>query len=137
MHVRPLVLAVVVPVLAVTAAACSGGSDPDGSATPSASPTAEGLPEGRSAPELLSGVECSRDEDGTWSATGVVSNPTRNPASYQVSAQVGPAGGSTPAATRRLDGVAAGADQPFLLTDIPTSSPDGPCHLQLLVLPPS
>lgn len=137
MRARPLLLALVVPVLAVTASACSGGSGPASAPAPSASPTAEGLPAGRSAPELLSGVECSRDGDGTWSATGLVSNPTKNTASYQVSAQVGPADGSSPAATRRLDDVAAGKQQPFLLTDIPTSAPDGPCHLQLLVLPPS
>lgn len=137
MRARHLASAVLLPVLSLGATGCSGGSDPATRPAPSASPTAEGLPTGRSAPELLSAVECSRDGDGTWSATGLVSNPTKNKASYQVSAQVGPADGTSPAATRRLDDVAAGAEQPFLLTDIPTSSPDGPCHLQLLVLPPS
>lgn len=137
MHTRHLAAAVLLPALALTAAACSSGSDSQAKPKPSASPTADGLPEGRSAPELLSAVQCSRDTDGTWSATGVISNPTKNKADYQVSAQVGPADGAAPAATRRIDAVAAGGKQPFMLADIPTSAPDGPCHLQLLVLPPS
>lgn len=118
-------------------AGCSGGApDPATKPTPTAAPTASGLPTGTPVPELLSGVRCASDDDGVWAAVGTVTNPTKNPVSYQVSAQVGPADGSGPATTLRLADVAAGKKARFRLEEIPTSSPDGPCHLQLLALQP-
>ncbi|KQO36435.1 MULTISPECIES: hypothetical protein [unclassified Aeromicrobium] len=133
---RPALLAPILAV-AVLTAGCSG-DDPQPATKPTAtaSPTASGLPAGTPVPELLSGVRCNPDDDGVWAAVGVVSNPTKNPVSYQVSAQVGPADGAGPATTRRLVDVAAGTKVRFRLDEIPTSSPDGPCHLQLLALQP-
>jgi hypothetical protein len=136
MRARPGLLAALLPALLLVVGCSGDGPDPAARATPSASPTAEGLPDGTAVPELLSGVECAADDEGVWSASGVVTNPTKNAVSYQVSAQVGPAGGTSPAVTLLLDDVAGGAEQPFVLADVPTSSPDGPCHLQLLALPP-
>lgn len=136
MRARPPALAATLIAAALLTTACSGDDAPAARATPSASPTAQGLPEGTSVPELLSGVRCNPDDDGVWRAVGVVTNPTRNPVSYQVTAQVGPADGEGPATTRRLVDVAAGQKVRFRLDEIPTSSPEGPCHLQLLALPP-
>ncbi len=136
MHLRHPALAAPLLVVALAASACSGGDEPAARPTPSASPTAEGLPEGTAVPELLSGVRCNPNDEGVWAAVGVVTNPTKNAVSYQVTAQVGPADGAGPATTRRLVDVKAGQKVRFRLDEIPTSSPDGPCHLQLLALPP-
>lgn len=117
----------------VVLAGCSGSDAPE---APDPTTTANGdLPEGRPAPELLSSVRCNPDGDGVWAAVGSVKNPTENPVDYQVSAQVGAADGDVAATTRQLVDVAAGATVRFRLDAIPTSSPDGPCHVQLLVLP--
>lgn len=137
MRVRPVLLAALLST-GLTLSACGGGDGPEpgARATPTGAPTAEGLPDGTPVPELLSGVRCNPDADGVWLAIGAVTNPTKNPVSYQVTAQVGPADGGGPAATRRLVDVRGGQTVRFRLEEIPTSSPDGPCHLQLLALPP-
>lgn len=136
MRARPGLLAALLPALLLLAGCSDDGPEPAARATPTASPTAEGLPDGTPVPELLSGVRCVADDDGVWTALGVVTNPTKNAVSYQVTAQVGPADGGGPATTRRLVDVKGGQKVQFRLDEIPTSSPDGPCHLQLLALPP-
>jgi hypothetical protein len=92
--------------------------------------------EGTPVPEALSDLRCERDEDGTWSASGVVSNHGAHPATFQVTVHVGPADGhSAPAETRRVSSVQKNGSVGFELDEIQARSVDGPCHVQVLMLP--
>lgn len=140
--------------VAVTAAllvltACSGGSEPEPSATPAAGAEPSSAPtekpekqttevpfadfDGTPAPEVLSSFRCFQD-DKTWTAAGDLVNSGKDVASFQVTVQVGPADGTAQAArTTRLEQIAAGGSVAFEITKIPAQG-DGPCHVQVLRL---
>lgn len=91
--------------------------------------------EGSSMPEALSDFRCERDDEGTWSASGAVTNRTSKPVSFQVTVHVGtPDGGSQPATTRRISSVQKNGSVGFELDKIKTPTADGRCHVQVLAL---
>jgi hypothetical protein len=131
-------------VLALTA--CGGDATPDAKSTPKATSTPAkkvaldgSLPqvaEGQPVPDALREFVCTRNEKkGTWRATGAVVNDTKKPATFQVTAHVGPADGQGAAArTKRIASVQAHGSVRFDLGAIESRSPDGPCHVQVLAL---
>ena len=91
--------------------------------------------EGRSMPEALSDFACERDDKGTWSASGAVTNSTSKPVSFQVTVHVGNSdGGGETASTKRIASVQKNGSVGFEFTKVKTRAPDGPCHVQVLAL---
>jgi len=102
--------------------AAMGGSLPN---------VADGIP----VPEALSDFVCKRDDKGRWTASGAVTNRTKEPVSFQVTVHVGTADGQgAPASTRRITSVQKNGSVGFELDEIETGSPDGACHVQVLAL---
>jgi hypothetical protein len=131
----------VVLALMLALAGC-GGATPDAKPKASSSPTKQALDgalpqvaDGAPAPAALSQFECTRDDKGTWSATGAVKNDAKTPETFQVTVYVGPADGDGAAArTKRIDAVQAHGSVRFDIPKVETRSPDGPCHVQVLAL---
>jgi len=124
-----LVLAALVALSAL--GGCGGGGEPTATQSATVAPS-DGSPAGTPAPEALSGVTCEK-QDKTWTASGVVANDNKEPATYQVTVYVGDAtGGEGQARTERLGEVAAGGSIQFELKDVPDG--DGPCRVQLVTL---
>ena len=91
--------------------------------------------EGRSTPEALSDFACERDDEGTWSASGAVTNRTSKPVTFQVTVHVGNADGQgAPASTKRISSVQKNGSVGFELEKIETRAPDGLCHVQVLAV---
>jgi hypothetical protein len=135
----------VVLALLLTLAACDSGADPlDAKPKESASATAKkaamdgSLPqvsEGKAAPEALTEFTCTRDDKGTWRASGAVLNDSKTSTAFQITAHVGPADGEGAAArTKRIAAVQAHGSVRFDLGEIESRSADGPCHVQVLAL---
>jgi hypothetical protein len=131
--------AVLALMLALTA--CGLGDDepkakPEPAATKAALDGAlPNVAEGRSTPEALSDFTCERDDEGTWSASGAVTNRTSKPVSFQVTVHVGNADGQgAPASTKRISSVQKNGSVGFELDEIETRAPDGRCHVQVLAL---
>jgi hypothetical protein len=126
--------------LAVTG--CSGDAKPKAGASsePQKKVAMDGaLPNvagGMSAPEALSDFACERDDKGTWTASGAVTNRTKEPVSFQVTVHVGNVDGQgQPASTKRISSVQKNGSVGFELAEIETGgSADGPCHVQVLAL---
>jgi len=90
---------------------------------------------GASAPEALSDFACERDDEGTWKASGAVTNRTKEPISFQVTVHVGNVDGQgQPASTKRISSVQKNGSVGFELDKIETGAADGPCHVQVLAL---
>lgn len=83
-------------------------------------------------PMAISAFTCRRDSAGNWVAKGTLKNNSQKAKDYLVSVFVGELEGA--ARTLELAKVQPGEQVPFELTAI-ISSPQGPCHLQALVLP--
>jgi hypothetical protein len=133
----------------VLALAGCGGGDPEAKASKTevkkvamdgALPrVAEGTP----VPEALSDFRCEPDDpstgsgrsEGQWSASGVVSNGTDRPVTFQVTVHVGPVDGQTAKAqTRRVSSVQQNGSVGFELDELDARSADGPCHVQVVAL---
>ena len=123
--------------LAVTG--CGGDAKPKASSEPekkvamdAALPNVAG---GTSAPESLSDFACERDDEGNWTASGAVTNRTKEPVSFQVTVHVGTVDGQgQPASTKRISSVQKNGSVGFVLDEIETRAADGPCHVQVLAL---
>ena len=90
---------------------------------------------GVSAPEALSDFACERDDEGTWKASGAVTNRTKEPISFQVTVHVGNVDGQgQPASTKRISSVQNNGSVGFELDEIEIGAADGPCHVQVLAL---
>ena len=132
--------AVLALMLALTA--CGGGdAKPKTDASKAAAKKAAmdgALPnvaDGRSAPEALSDFVCKRNDKGDWTASGAVTNRSKEPVSFQVTVHVGTADGQgAPASTKRISSVQKNGSVGFELDEIETKSPDGSCHVQVLAL---
>jgi hypothetical protein len=91
--------------------------------------------DGTPVPAALSGFECTRDDKGTWRASGAVTNDTKKSRTFQVTVHVGPADGEGAAArTKRIAAVQTHGSVRFDLGTIESRSPDGPCHVQVLAV---
>ena len=121
-----------VGVLAVLSG-CTGVSSPGGTPTTSPSVSVEPVT-GQSVPEALWGFTCQADDEGVWSAEGTVVNLSSSTHTYAVTAQVGPADGQTTTAKQVRVTVSPRSKAPFSLSKLPAASPDGPCHLRVLVV---
>jgi hypothetical protein len=131
----------VVLALVLALAACGLGDDaptakPEPAATKAALDGAlPNVAEGTSMPEALSDFTCERDDKGTWSASGAVTNRTSKPVSFQVTVHVGTADGrGEPASTKRISSVQKNGSVGFELDEVETRASDGPCHVQVLAL---
>ncbi|RYJ07590.1 MAG: hypothetical protein EON52_00465 [Actinomycetales bacterium] len=126
-----------VPALVATLLLLSGCSGGGSTAAPeasgSASPSLDVPVEGQPAPDALRSFQCRADAEGDWNAEGRIANPAKTAHSYSVTAQVGPADGEQVTAKRVKVTVPARSTESFLLPKLPTSSPDGPCHLRVVV----
>ena len=129
--------AVLALMLALTA--CGGGDAKPKDDAPTKKVAMDGaLPNvanGISVPEALSDFVCKRDDKGTWTASGAVTNRTKEPVTFQVTVHVGSADGQgAPASTKRISSVQKNGSVGFELDEIETGSPDGACHVQVLAL---
>jgi hypothetical protein len=137
-------LAVVLALMLALPACGFGDDEPKAKPKPAATSPAKNaaldgaLPnvaEGRSMPEALSDFTCKRDDQGTWSASGAVSNRSSKPVSFQVTVHVGAEDGQgAPASTKRISSVQKNGSVGFELDEIETRTPDGSCHVQVLAL---
>jgi hypothetical protein len=135
------VLGLVVVALAI--GACGGGGSGDAEdppATPSQSaPTSERTPASSTvdAAADLSDFVCGPDEDGEWSASGVITNSTGRSADYRVTVVVTDgSGGSLPGKRRVLTALAPGAPEPFEVKNLPASgATDSTCQVEVLRMP--
>lgn len=131
----------VVLALMLALTACGLGDDaPKAKPKPAATKAAldgalPNVAEGRSMPEALSDFACERDDKGTWTASGAVTNRTSKPVSFQVTVHVGtPDGQGAPASTKRIAAVQKNGSVGFELDEIETRAADGVCHVQVLAL---
>jgi hypothetical protein len=125
----------------VLALAGCGGGDPEAKASkPEVKKVAMdgALPrvaDGTPVPEALSDFRCEPDDQGQWSASGVVGNGTDQPLTFQVTVHVGPVDGQTAQAqTRRVSSVQPNGSVGFEFDELDARSADGPCHVQVLAL---
>ena len=131
----------VVLALMLALTACGDDAEPKTDASKAAAKKAAmdgALPnvaDGRSMPEALSDFVCDRDDKGTWTASGAVTNRSKEPVSFQVTVHVGTANGQgAPASTKRISSVQKNGSVGFELDEIETRSPDGACHVQVIAL---
>jgi hypothetical protein len=90
---------------------------------------------GISAPEALSDFACERDDEGKWSASGAVTNRTKEPVSFQVTVHVGNVDGQgQPARTKHISSVQKNGSVGFAFDEIETRAADGSCHVQVVAL---
>lgn len=90
---------------------------------------------GTSMPEALSDFVCKRDGKGEWTASGAVTNRSKEPVSFQVTVHVGSADGrGAPASTKHISSVQKNGSVGFELDEIDTKTPDGACHVQVVAL---
>lgn len=127
--------------LLLVLAGCGAGSDdqPAGPATTTPPPTKATTkptvapPKGTPAPEALSKFRCAKTSKGVWNSSGFVANKTKTKVTFQVTVYVGEAaGGDEKAKTRQVDNVAAGGSTRFVINNLPATSDEGPCHVQVL-----
>ena len=131
----------VVLALTLALAACGviGGSDGKEAGSGTKKVAMDGaLPnvsEGTLVPASLRGFTCTRDDEGTWTASGAVVNDSKESATFKVTVHVGPADGEGAVArTKRIASVQAHGSVQFDLGKIETRSDDGPCHVQVVAL---
>lgn len=128
-------------VVALAMGACGGGgSAEDPSATPSQSASTSERTTTNSTVDAasdLSDFVCGPDEDGEWSASGVITNSTGRSADYRVTVVVADGGGvSQPGKRRVLTALAPGAPEPFEVKDLPASgATDSTCQVEVLRMP--
>ena len=133
-------LAVVLALMLALTACGFGGDAPKAKPKPAATKAAldgalPNVAEGRPMPEALSDFTCKRDDKGTWSASGAVTNRSSKPVSFQVTVHVGAEDGQgAPASTKRISSVQKNGSVGFELAEIDTRAPDGRCHVQVLAL---
>lgn len=133
-------IAVVLALMLALSACGLGGDAPKAKPQPAATKAAldgslPNVAEGRSMPEALTDFVCERDDKGTWSASGAVTNRTSKPVSFQVTVHVGIADGQGgPASTKRLASVQKNGSVGFELDEVESRASDGPCHVLVLAL---
>jgi hypothetical protein len=127
--------------LLLVLAGCGAGSDdqPADPATTTPPPTKAtpkptvAPPKGAPAPEALSKFRCAKTSKGVWNSSGFLANKSKTKVTFQVTVYVGEAaGGDEKAKTRQVDNVAAGGSTRFVINNLPATSDDGPCHVQVL-----
>ncbi len=125
--------------LLLVLAGCGGGSDPAAKPTATATKTTAApkptilAPTGKPAPEALSKFLCEKNSKGLWVASGLISNPGKSKATYQVTVYVGEAAGSDEQAkTRQLANVQAGGSVKFAIGAVPAPKDGGTCRVQVL-----
>jgi hypothetical protein len=125
--------------LLLVLAACGGAAEkatPDASTTPANQPVASPTiapPTGTPVPEALSQFRCDPDGAGTYQATGVVKNSSKQKVDFQVTVHVGePSATPQSAMTQRVPNVAARASAEFSIATIPAPAEGGTCHVQVL-----
>ena len=129
--------------LLLVLAGCGAGSDP--AAKPTAAKTTTkttaqvtakatiAAPTGKPAPEALSQFRCEKNSKDRWMASGLISNPGKSRATFQVTAFVGEAAGSDERAkTKQLANIQAKGSVKFTIGDVPAPKAGGTCHVQVL-----
>lgn len=133
--------AAAVLLLGLAGCADSGGDEPEPEPTPAEKPQdhkpkeePSALDEGLvAAPQSLSEFECAPGDDGTWSASGRISNEEKGAEDYRVTiAVVPPDGGRGRAREITLADVPAGESETFEADDLPVLDGDEPsCSVQV------
>ena len=127
--------------LLLVLAGCGGGTgdQPSDSVTTTPAPITATTkptvapPKGTPAPEALSKFRCAKTSKGLWNTSGYLANRTKARVTFQVTVYVGAAaGGAEKAKTRQVANVAAGGSTKFVINNLPATSDDGPCHVQVL-----
>ena len=131
-----------VALILVLAGCGGGGSDdqPSDRVTTTPTPTETTTkptvapPQGTPPPEALSKFRCAKTATGVWNSSGFLANKSKAKVTFQVTVYVGEAaGGAEKAKTRQVANVAAGGSTKFVINNLPATSDDGPCHVQVLV----
>jgi hypothetical protein len=120
--------------------ACGTGSDGSAEPTstapapeqPAAAPTTP-APSGEPVPAALSRFRCEPDGSGTFTASGILSNGSKQSVTFQVTVFVGaPAPTPQQAMTKQVPKVAAGGSIEFQVAKIPAPPEGGACRVQVL-----
>jgi len=86
--------------------------------------------------DALTEAHCVRNAAGTWSATGVVKNTTKQTRSFDVNIYVGPADGEAGVAqVVTVKKLAAGKSAPWKAAAVQATSPGGPCYIRVRITP--
>jgi hypothetical protein len=116
--------------------ACGGSEEPAAKApatasAPTTTPSVKGT--GTPAPQALSGFRCEKNDDGDWMAEGLLANPSKAKATYQVTVYIGSAtGGGEQARTQQVPSVAPGGSVKVTIMKVPAPDDGGTCHVQVL-----
>lgn len=136
--------------LCLLLAGCGGGSSATTSRTsssttttatatakPSAtSKTTSSSTAGVPAPSALSDFQCVPDTKGVWGATGVLTNASNKPVTYQVTVFVGVANGQSGSAlTKQYPMVNASGSINVSMPKLPAATGASSCYVQVLATP--
>ncbi len=107
----------------VVAGACSPPAEAPSADPPATTPTAttdepDG-PAGEADPAALSGFVCAPDDDGTWAASGTLTNSGADDADYVLTVLVAGPTSTTAQAKRQRVTLAGGESLPVELTSLP------------------
>ncbi|MBC7629888.1 hypothetical protein [Aeromicrobium sp.] len=130
--------------LLLVLAGCGGSSEKAATSTDSTqNPSTAGAPgatsplqspTGVSTPEALSRFRCVKGSKGRWTASGHLSNDSKNKVTFQVTVYVGQAtGGAEEASTKQVSDVAGGDSVTFMMGAVPAPKDGGRCYVQVLV----
>lgn len=124
-----------VPVVMVAVLAACGigrtGDDPASSTEPE--PTEAALAEGEAAADALESFTCRANEEGIWSATGVVTNTAPASESYQVAVLVSETEAGT-AKTTTVESIQPEESSTFEIAELPATGENPTCRVSVVRL---
>lgn len=121
-----------VPAVLALLVGCSAqpSADPE---DPDPEPSKTALAEGDPASGALQSFTCRADDEGVWSATGVVQNPEKASESYQVAVLISDTEAGNAKATT-IESIQPGESSTFQITEVPVSGEDPTCRVTVVRL---
>ncbi|TSD62550.1 hypothetical protein [Aeromicrobium piscarium] len=116
--------------VAVVLAGCSG-EDPQPRPSEPTESAESGLAEGEPDMGALTSFTCQADEEGQWSATGVIANGEETSESYQVTVLVADSDAGNAKSTL-LDQVQPGESATFDIAEIPPNGEEPTCRVTVI-----
>ncbi|MFD1858856.1 hypothetical protein EHW97_05425 [Aeromicrobium camelliae] len=124
---------VTVVMVAVLAACGSGGTSEDPAPTTEPEPTEAALGKGEPAADALESFTCRANEEGVWSATGVVTNTAPASESYQVAVLVSDTEAGN-AKTTTVESIQPDESTTFEIAELPVAGEKPTCRVTVVRL---